>query len=191
MPDSEETSDPVTVENFRQAADQEAFRPLDAGEDERFWGLVDRQLGFHPSTRPGDWPGFNEPEGSITWSAAPLFDDFEESFVDAEIELASVLAFAADKVRGGDDSLVCLDWQHPGYWFDPAIVRPPSQAYSWPIPVLPDGDYYLFLATDLRFGWLTHPWEQTVCCYGDLLAEMQPALERLGLPILRRSGVVE
>jgi len=181
----------MSAEYFRQAADHEAFSPLDAGEYQQFWGPVDAQLGFRPSTRSSDSPGFREPKGSITWSVAPLFDDFAERFVDAEIEVAIELALAAGNVRGSDSFLVALDWQHPGYRFDPEMAKPPTREHSWPIPVLPDDDYYLYLAADLRFGWLTHPWEQTVCCYGDLLAEMQPAMERLDLPILRRSGVME
>lgn len=181
----------MTGDAFRQAADHTAFTALDAGEYERLWGLVDVQLGFRPSTRSSDWPGFREPEDSITWSVAPLFDDFAERFLDAEIELATQLSAAAGKVRGSDPFLVALDWQHPGYRFVPEIATPPTRESSWPIPVLPDGDYYLYLAADLRFGWLTHPWEQTVCCYGDLLAEMQPVMDRLDLPVLRRSGVRE
>ena len=181
----------MSAEDFRQAADHEAFGPLEAGEYEHFWGMVDAQLGFHPSTRSSDWPGFREPKGSITWSVAPLFDESAERFVDAEIELARKLASAADKVRGSDPFLIALDWQHPGYRFEPEMAQPPSRDCSWPIPVLPDGDYYLYLAADLRFGWLTHPWEQTVCCYGDLVAEMRPAMDSVGLPILRRSGIGE
>jgi len=179
----------MTGDAFRQAVDHPAFTVLDSVEYEHYWGLVDVKLGFHPSTRPSDWPSFREPEDSIKWSVAPLLNDFAERFVDAEIELATQLTAAAGKVRGSDYFLVSLDWQHPGYRFVPEEATPPTRETSWSIPVLPDGDYYLYLAADLRFGWLTHPWEQTVCCYGDLLAEMHQAMDRLDLPILRRSGI--
>ncbi|MCP5029835.1 MAG: DUF2716 domain-containing protein [Actinomycetia bacterium] len=73
----------------------------------------------------------------------------------------------------------------PSFRFYPQHATPPHAINDWLVPVLPDGDYYLYLARDLRFGWLTHPWEQSVCVYGPLLAEMQQTLDDLGLPVIR------
>ena len=53
----------------------------------------------------------------------------------------------------------------------------------------PDGDYYCFVDRELRFGTLGHPWEQTLCVFGDqLLAGLEAVfIDLLGLPI-RRGG---
>lgn len=176
------------TEPFRQAAPSNAFEQLNNAERDRVWDLVDAQLEFRASTKPEHWPGFAEPEGSVTWSVAPLFDDFANRFVQAEISLAGHLAAAIDQLLGVDAYAVALDWQHPGYRFIPALSALPTQQNSWPIPVLPDGDYYLYVAADLRFGWLTHPWEQSVCCYGGVDEHMGGHLEALGLPVIRESG---
>lgn len=59
---------------------------------------------------------------------------------------------------------------------------------GWPGSVYPDGDYYLYLDPELRFGTLGHPWEHTLCMFGaPLLAEAEAELTvLLGEPVRRR-----
>ena len=54
-------------------------------------------------------------------------------------------------------------------------------------PVFPDGDYSIFLATDLRLGTFGHPWEETLCVFGQPLLD-SGVVEDLALPIVRRDG---
>ncbi|MGA5542658.1 DUF2716 domain-containing protein [Mycobacterium sp. NPDC051198] len=37
------------------------------------------------------------------------------------------------------------------------------------IPVYPDGDYYVHMTSDLRWGTFGHPWQQTLTIWGDEL----------------------
>ena len=76
------------------------------------------------------------------------------------------LAALKECTRPGEEVLA-LDWNHPCYFFDPhAASRPP-----WPVPVLPDGDHYIFLARDHRFGIVGNCVDMTVCVFGpELLA---------------------
>lgn len=76
----------------------------------------------------------------------------------------------------------------PCYRFAPARAPIPTDDEPWLVPVVADGDYYLFVAGDLRFGWLGHPWEGTVCVYGDLLDEIGPKLDGLGWLVVREGG---
>jgi len=64
--------------------------------------LVYSEFGFQATTQPEGWPGFAEPEGSVTWSVAPLFGDFASRFVEAEISLAGHLSAAIDHLLGED-----------------------------------------------------------------------------------------
>ena len=41
------------------------------------------------------------------------------------------------------ERLYALDWQHPGYWFDPHGAFDPSDPDGWKVPVFPAGDYYI------------------------------------------------
>ena len=41
-------------------------------------------------------------------------------------------------------------------------------------PPIPDGEYYIFLSRDMRWGILTHPWEETICILGkDLIGSFE------------------
>lgn len=46
-----------------------------------------------------------------------------------------------------------------------------SDLSDWPISVIPDGDHHIFLAEDFSFGTFGHPWEQTICVFGQQLID--------------------
>lgn len=52
-------------------------------------------------------------------------------------------------------------------------------------PVFPDGDYYIAAADDLRWGTFGHPWERSLCVWGDALVRNLGASLRGILPVLR------
>lgn len=80
-----------------------------------------------------------------------------------------------------DEYMYALDWQHSDFRFQP---RDKSQQQSLYIKderymgggytayfpsYYPDGDYYFFIASDFRFGYLGHPWQQKVWIFGEEL----------------------
>ncbi|GAA4586840.1 hypothetical protein GCM10023107_03950 [Actinoplanes octamycinicus] len=93
----------------------------------------------------------------------------------------ALLAFAEAVPDGG--RLAVLDWQHQSYWFRPDLqVR---RGDPWPLSVFPDGDYYIFLTEDLTAGTFGHPWEQTLCVFGEPLMTTLVPLLTGWLPIIR------
>ena len=172
----------------RQGAPHQAFKPLEKEAYGEWWNRVDTELGFRPSVSEEKWPSFTEPLSSVTFNIGPLFERFDELFVDAEIALAVDFANSTQRLIEPGAEMIALDWQHPGYRFYPHRATPPTQSRSWPIPVLPNGDYFVFFAPDFSFGWLTHPCEQTVCVFGGLVELMRPSFEALGLSIVRVGG---
>jgi len=56
-----------------------------------------------------------------------------------------------------------------------------------PGAVFPDGDYHIHLTRDLRLGTFGHPWEETVCVFGDLLTLIDAELTAALRPPIRRS----
>jgi hypothetical protein len=68
------------------------------------------------------------------------------------------------------------------------VLAPPSSPRPdrrWPVEIFPDGDYYVFLSEDMTVGTFGHPWEQTLCVFGDpLLSTLVPLLTSW-LPIKR------
>ncbi|MBT2451516.1 DUF2716 domain-containing protein [Streptomyces sp. ISL-43] len=157
-------------------------RETRAGDEDRLWDRFHEEFGFRPSMNR--FPGIDEPTPSATWSLEAL--DGEEEKLGALDE--NVNRALTELTRPGE--LLCfLDWQHTGYVFDPHRVGGPGRP-RWPGAVHPDGDYYLNVHPDLRFGTFGHPWEQTLCVWGaGLLAAVEEELTRLlGEPVRRRDG---
>ncbi|MFC7326709.1 DUF2716 domain-containing protein [Marinactinospora rubrisoli] len=149
------------------------------GHDALWDGFAGR-FAFRPSTAV--FPAIDEPAPSSTWRLAAGGGRGTTAALDAA-------------VRGGlrrcarpGESLYWLDWQHPGYRFDPWRVGTPGRP-RWPGSAYPNGDYYLYLTADLRLGTFGHPWERTLCVFGaELLAEVADEITALlGSPI-RRDG---
>ncbi|MBR7837823.1 DUF2716 domain-containing protein [Actinospica durhamensis] len=59
----------------------------------------------------------------------------------------------------------------------------------WPTEIYPNGDYCIWLAGDFRNGTFGHPWEPSLCVFGEelLAAVAEIGDEALG-QILRRNG---
>ncbi|GLX23709.1 DUF2716 domain-containing protein [Streptomyces lavendulae] len=141
---------------------------------DRLWG----EFGFR--TKVVDMPGFAPPAPCATW---PLGDPVEEHT--RPVERAVRRALTAATAPG--DRLYWMDWQHPCSDFDPHRVGRPGQP-PWPGWAFPNGDFYLYLDTELRFGTFGHPWEPSLTVFGDpLLAAAEADLTRLlGEPLRRR-----
>jgi hypothetical protein len=88
-----------------------------------------------------------------------------------------------------DQWIYALDWQHPGYRFYPHRPFSLNRLGEWPIPILPNGDYHIFLEQDFNFGVFGHPWEETICVLGEkLLSILEQNKPRLFTEIVRKNG---
>lgn len=96
----------------------------------------------------------------ITYEIGSIYEhpDAEELKADLDRKVLTALR----QCVAPPDELYALDWQHPSYVFRPHETSPTG----FKAPVLPDGDYYIFLAPDFSFGLFGHPWEQTICVFG-------------------------
>lgn len=70
----------------------------------------------------------------------------------------------------GDDSLTALDWQHTPYRYSPADHVLSSLEYM-PIPVFPNGDYYVHMSRGAGWGTFGHPWQQSLTIWGNELID--------------------
>lgn len=156
---------------------------LTDAEDDRLWDRVYDRLDFRPTIHHEEMPSFREPLGSVTWQIEQhdAGDDREVVDRSARAVLASALVAAAVD----DPYVLALDWQHTSYRVRPEVL---VGSHEWYVPPMPDGDYSLFLAHDLRFGWLAHPWEPSICAYGDLVDHVRPLFDDLSWRVLREDG---
>lgn len=132
------------------------------------WQKFYNRFVFSPSIYA--FPGFADPTPSTTYFIGHVYGQ-TAYYPPLVNDLNARMLEAFRRCVPADGWLYALEWRKPGYRFRPHVPFNDKDERSWPVPVLPDGDYYIFLAEDLRFGVVGHPWEQTMCIYGAELLE--------------------
>ncbi|MBW3623970.1 MAG: DUF2716 domain-containing protein [Armatimonadetes bacterium] len=161
------------------------WQELISSEYDKVWDRFEHKFRFHSSVQEQHWPGISEPKPSITYSISRIYagDEAEYDVLESDLNLRTLEAFRRCLPRR--ERLYALDWQHTCYRFNPHLRFDVSDPDNWWVPVLPNGDYYIFLSPDMKLGLFGHPWEQTLCIFGKPLLE---AYER-GIPLLFDSPV--
>lgn len=175
-----------------------AWTAQSEAELDQVWDRVAAEFHFKPSVHPAEWPGFEPEKPFITWA----IPDPWPAAATADLHERTLAAFR--QVLPVGSRMYALDWQHPSFWFAPhapvaswekpdlrqrgLLPGEPARAEDqWLIPVLPNGDYSLFLGAELDWGWFGHPWEQTICVFGEpLLKAVLAQPPALFVSILRR-----
>lgn len=162
--------------------DSGAWAQVRGEQAQRLWDRFDAEFRFRPSMY--ELPGIDEPAPSITYSLT-----YEDGRRAEPVWVNRAILAALRRVTSVDDSMVVLNWQHQTYRCRPDKVRdeePPDE--SWPTEIYPDGDYYIWLAEDCRYGTFGHPWEPSLCVFGEeLLAAVAEGGDEAMGRILRRN----
>ena len=163
-----------------------AWQELARDEYNRLWDNFEDRFGFNPGVAPETWPAIREPTPSVTIDLSPIFAADRPRFAAGQQAVNSLTLRALTWTFADTERFVALDWQHPGYLF--SAHRHAVSGEPWRITPFPDGDYYIFLTEDFRSGIFGHPWEQTLCIFGELLiAALEPPLSAW-LPVKRVSA---
>lgn len=161
----------------------ETWQELDKSEYDSVWDRFYAQFEFNPSVKSEDWPGIEEPVPSVTYSIADVYesDGDRHRMLTENLNKWALQIFR--ELLTKDEWLYALEWQSTGYHFFPHRRFERNQYGEWPIPVVPNGDYYNFLECNFEWGIIGHPWEQTMCLFGERLlaavASTKPALFRI------------
>ncbi len=165
----------VAIQHFTQLDDEReqkvrawervGWREMSHGQTDEAWNGYAERFGY-----PAGGP-FQTPTPSTTWDIAQVYLRGQEFRERVEADLTSkALAALKECTRPGEE-VFALDWNHPCYFFDPHAASDAGPD-AWPVPVLPDGAHYIFLARDHRFGIVGNCVDMTVCVFGPaLLAE--------------------
>jgi hypothetical protein len=158
---------------------------LPEAEYGRVWDRFYAEFNFRPSTNSLKWPAIKEPVASVTWSLATLLDEPDYERLDRLVE---VVEQGLTSCVVPQSTLFALDWQHTSYRFVPQAVGGPGQP-AWPLSPYPDGDYFIFLSEDFHLGSFGHPWENTICLFGEeLLDAASEEVDKVLDPPIRKSG---
>lgn len=167
-----------------------AWQELKGAEESRVWDRFEREFLFNPSVHAANWPGIREPQPSETYSISGVYagDESHYTKLNADLQRWGLIAFQ-ELLPSESDWLHALDWQHPCYRFYPHIPFELDEFGEWTVPILPNGDYYIFLAQELSWGIFGHPWEQTMCLFGaPMLATLEKNRPQLLTKLVRRNG---
>lgn len=102
--------------------------------------------------------------------------------MNAEALRCLVAEFADDPV------FVVLVWEDIGYRLD-AAVHAATRRPDWRVSAYPNGDYSIFLREDLSEGIFGHPWEQSLCVFGERLVGSLGRTLATWLPVIRLDGL--
>ncbi|WP_433731906.1 DUF2716 domain-containing protein [Actinoplanes sp. CA-051413] len=159
-----------------------AWEPIPMDADDTYWDPFYQRFAFRPGMR--SWPAIEEPRPSVTVDLGPIFAGSHAQFAAGADAINSLALVALTRVLDPDTSIVVLDWQHQTYRFWPHLFACQSDQ-QWPTTVFPNGDYYIFLTEDMSTGTFGHPWEQTLCIFGEqLVSALVPTLTSW-LPVKR------
>lgn len=164
----------------------DAWELLDRASEDATWDRLESSFGFRPSTTA--FPVVTEPTESVTYDVSGAYGD-KIPYWALTLDLCERLVEAMRRCVGVDGAIHVFDWQHPSYRFWPHRRFEFTSEDDWPIPPLPNGDYYLFLDPELRFGVIGHPWEQSMCVFGEALVRaFEERPPQLFGTVLRKAG---
>jgi hypothetical protein len=175
----------VTSYHWSPGHSAEATRPVSPvhqPEYDTIWDAFDKHFAFKPGMQ--SIPAISEPDASVSWHLDAVHPVGDRTVEELEVIIKrGILACS----RPGE-KMYWLDWQHQAYRFDPRRVDRPGRP-RWPGAAYPDGDYYIYLAPDLRMGTFGHPWEPSLCLFGaELLDAVEAELTAILGRVLRRAG---
>jgi len=130
-------------------------------EDKTIWRQFKKKFQFIPSIHKKDWPGIQEPFGSITYDISSVFAKFQRKQLEEDLRKKFLKALIDITPEG--EFIYVFDWQHQSYKFIPKETN----INEFKIPILPDGDYYIYLTKNIKTGLFGHPWERTICIFGE------------------------
>lgn len=161
---------------------QLGWEELSDADTDIVWKRFERSFGFFGI-------GIREPTPSLAWDITLAFQR-DQAFLDhLAADLNSKVLRALQLCTDPGERVYALDWMHTCYWFDPHAGVAGGAPDEWAVPVLPDGDHYVFMAADLRFAIIGHM-DTSVCVFGrrllDALAGDPPAAF---IRLLRQDGL--
>jgi hypothetical protein len=133
------------------------------------WETFDSRFDFRPDFHGRSEPAISLPDHSLVLDLAPVYGHEGARFASGEaaVNAAALRNFV---LLAGSQELTALDWQHTPYRYSPSD-HALSEITHWPVPVFPNGDYYIHFPADLRWGTFGHPWQQTLTLWGDELVD--------------------
>lgn len=155
------------------------WKQLDEKEYEEVWDKFYEKFKFEPSME--DFPSFQVHSPYITFDISNVFLG-EKYWEDEDDDL---ILLALKKCSKENETIFALDWQHDCYKGN--LLSQIESINELPISHFPDGDYYFFVNEDFSWGYLTHPWEQSITVFGEMAKRVRENQPQIFNNILREA----
>ncbi len=150
---------------------ENAWKEIEKREYEDIWNKFEKEFHFKPKRTPVVLPSIKEPRPSETYSISHIYGCGATHYEKMNNDLMNVTLSMFKQLVIPDDWIYALDWYHPAYRFFPHVPFELDEFREWQVPILPDGDYYIFLEKNFIWGVFGQPWEQTMCFWAKELLE--------------------
>jgi hypothetical protein len=155
------------------------------------WAEFADRFRFRARISPHRWPAIVEPTPSVVWDLGQIFtEDYPGGFAAGSRDIAALVLGTLQDCTEWPETVAFHDWVHPSGMFRRHKVDDPEEVPGWNTGCLfPNGDYTIFVGRDCAFGLLGHPWERSLCVFGDSAVTTFAARNRGVLTtVLRRKG---
>lgn len=173
-----------SVRGYPAVVDADGWVDLDWEAGKVLWSDFAESFRFRAGTKSKDWPAIAEPAPSVVWDLSPIFAGAcPGGFLAGALAVAGLVLGTLQDCTDRYETVAFHDWVHPSGLFRPHYVDGPQEVSGWDTGGLfPNGDYTIFVGRDYAFGILGHPWEQSLCVFGD------PAVDAFAA---RNHGILE
>jgi Protein of unknown function (DUF2716) len=168
------------------------WEPMPDDIESEFVVRFKRRFSFRPDFYREGWPSIREPARSVTLD---LSSTWTGSGPDIEEGNELILGLLVAGFPAGE-RLVAINYNHFAWWFWPHRFSAVSRAWyeepanaapgrdpevfvavdPWAVHPFPNGDYSIIVSEDMSAGTFGHPWEQTLCVFGERLAAAASSL---------------
>ena len=149
--------------------EEEVWVELEPDVDQILWTEFADRFSFRPGVKPEDWPAIVEPIPSAVWDLSPVINgQYPGGFAAGMRDVAALVLGTLQDCTQWWEHVAFHDWVHPSGLFRPHKVDVQEEVPGWDVGGLfPNGDYTIFVSRDRAFGILGHPWEQSLCVFGE------------------------
>lgn len=137
--------------------EKHGWRAMSDGQQDEVWTRYDQD--------------FEIPETAPTFDGAFAYLRGDHHREEIERDLGQKTLAALRECTKPGEEILCIDINHQYYFFNPHHENASMDPSSRAIPLLPDGDTYVFLAEDFRFGIFGNCVDQTMCVFGEPLLD--------------------
>ncbi|WP_445486889.1 DUF2716 domain-containing protein [Niallia sp. 03133] len=159
---------------------------LSNGQNDLLWEIVVTKFNFRPSIKKRRFfMPYQVPKPFITYDISSYFENTAADTIMDDLENKTLEVFMECTML--NEKIYALDYQHPGYEFDPRKTMDRDEFNEWIVPIFPNGDYYFFFQKNFEWGILGHPWREEMMIFGEKLIDSY----KKHMPILFKDNVVE